>query len=477
MRTLLIAGVCAAALHAQSETVDLVRLRVAVMSDVHLNSEPGTDGTLRKALAWFDAAGIDAAIVAGDITDWGIRSQHETFKRAWDETFACGRGRDGRPVKLLAINGNHDNGGFRYGGPGNYRYSSNDPKLQAELDGQRAHYDRAKQWKEVYGEAYESHFIRTVKGYMFVGSQFESDKSEGLREWFARHRRALPRDKPFFYFQHVHLRGTVLGDWVAQDDGVATELLSDFPNCIAFSGDSHTTLTNERNIWQGAFTSVGTGSLLYVWAPDGRENGWQTAHGTPVQQMPPMGGGGGDGRQAMLMRVYDDRIVLERREFAFTDGERIGPDWVIPLDVRKRPYAWKTVSASSRPYDFASDATVTVHPFRTGKDRLGNSREQVYVEFPIAQDRSDGRVRPFDYEVTVQTRESDFSRVLTQKRVYSCRSWAPERIEHKIVGCTFAREELPLEREMRFVVRACDSWNNKSAPLCSDWMTLPPPAD
>ena len=121
MRTLLIAGVCAAALHAQSETVDLVRLRVAVMSDVHLNSEPGTDGTLRKALAWFDAAGIDAAIVAGDITDWGIRSQHETFKRAWDETFACGRGRDGRPVKLLAINGNHDNGGFRYGGPGNYR--------------------------------------------------------------------------------------------------------------------------------------------------------------------------------------------------------------------------------------------------------------------------------------------------------------------------------------------------------------------
>lgn len=483
MRTCLSIGLCALAcaiarpLWAVSRPVDSVRLRVAVMSDVHLHSEPRTDETLRKALRWFDAAGVDAVVVAGDITDWGIRSQHETFKRAWDSVFVRGRGRDGRSVTLLAINGNHDNGGFRYGGPGNYRYASNDPKLQAELDAQRAHFDRAKLWQEVYGEKYESHFIRTVKGYTFVGSQFEGDESGDLRDWFARHRSALPRDRPFFYFQHVPLRGTILGPWVARDDGVATGLLSDFPNCIAFCGDSHQSLTNERNIWQGAFTVVGTGSLLYVALPNGRENDWQTSPGTPVQQMPPMGGGGGDGRQAMLMRVYDDRVVLERREFAFTEGERIAPDWVIPLDARKRPYDWKTVGSRSRPYGFSPDATVRVGPLRPGKDRRGTRREQVYVEFPIATVRGEGRVRPLDYEVSVQVRESDFSRIVSQKRVYSCRSWAPERIEHPVVGCAFAREELAFGRETRFVVRACDSWNNKSAPLCSDWMTLPPPAD
>lgn len=56
MRTCLSIGLCALAcaiarpLWAVSRPVDSVRLRVAVMSDVHLHSEPRTDETLRKAL-------------------------------------------------------------------------------------------------------------------------------------------------------------------------------------------------------------------------------------------------------------------------------------------------------------------------------------------------------------------------------------------------------------------------------------------
>lgn len=34
-------------------------------------------------------------------------------------------------------------------------------------------------------------------------------------------------------------------------------------------------------------------------------------------------------RQGMLWKVYDDRIVIRRREFLL--GRELGPDWVMPL--------------------------------------------------------------------------------------------------------------------------------------------------
>jgi hypothetical protein len=67
---------------------------------------------------------------------------------------------------------------------------------------------------------------------------------------------------PFFYVQHPHLKDTCYGPWAwGHDAGITTKTLSAYPNAIAFSGHSHYSLTDERTIWQGAFTSVGTGSF------------------------------------------------------------------------------------------------------------------------------------------------------------------------------------------------------------------------
>ena len=61
------------------------------------------------------------------------------------------------------------------------------------------------------------------------------------------------------------------------DKGIATKTLSNYPNAIAFSGHSHYSLTDERSIWQGAFTSIGQSSL-YIdddGIEDGKMNGFK----------------------------------------------------------------------------------------------------------------------------------------------------------------------------------------------------------
>ena len=72
--------------------------------------------------------------------------------------------------------------------------------------------------------------------------------------------------KPFFYVQHSHPLDTVYGGgaW-GSDDGTATRLLSRFPQAVSFSGHSHSSLMNDTAIWRGAFTSVATGSLRYLY--------------------------------------------------------------------------------------------------------------------------------------------------------------------------------------------------------------------
>ena len=97
-----------------------------------------------------------------------------------------------------------------------------------------------------------------------------------------------------------------------------------------FSGHSHYSLVDERSVWQGAFTSVGTASLKYISPLRGYENGGDEPDRT--KEMPMVGKY--KGKQGMLMEVFDDRIVLDRRSFSTQNPVKLGPDWVIPL-----PYA------------------------------------------------------------------------------------------------------------------------------------------
>ena len=112
------------------------------------------------------------------------------------------------------------------------------------------------------------------------------------------------------------------------------------------SGHSHLSITDERSIWQGAYTAVNAGCLRYIALPSGRENSGPKRN-SAFKAMPY--GKTFDCRQGMLMDVYGDRIVFARREFV--TGESLGPDWVVPLAGEKlMRYAPR--AAASKPPKF-----------------------------------------------------------------------------------------------------------------------------
>ena len=70
-------------------------LRFGLVSDVHLGGE-GKDADLEKVLRFFDAQGVDAVMIPGDIAHTGLIKEFERFAAIWYRVFPNDRGSDGR---------------------------------------------------------------------------------------------------------------------------------------------------------------------------------------------------------------------------------------------------------------------------------------------------------------------------------------------------------------------------------------------
>ena len=90
------------------------------------------------------------------------------------------------------------------------------------------------------------------------------------------------------------------------------------------------------------------------------------------------------------------------------------------------------------------------------------------VTFPSIPSR-DGAMRAFDFAVRAETRIGDCTRTLVEKRVYSPGMLRPEELDQDDASCTFAKEELALNRDVRFIVTPLDCWGNCGKPIFSDW--------
>ena len=62
---------------------------------------------------------------------------------------------------------------------------------------------------------------------------------------------------------------------------------------------------------------------------------------------------------------------------------------------------------------------------------------------------------------------------MQEKRVYSPGFCMPEALDAAPVECAFAREAIPKDRDVRFVVRPLDGWGNAGAPIASEWKRFP----
>ena len=373
------------------------RLRFGVLSDIHILrigadekiSGGGNNLTFKHALEWFRSQDVDAVVIAGDMADKGMDENLMAVADAWYSVFPDDKHPDGRRVEKVFVTGNHDWYGYTYRDAAAKKYPDKTERAKHILQK-----DMAGWWKKAFHEDYSPIYAKQIKGYKFIGTHWdmggfggETGKKvyafERVRDFLAKEGKSLDSSLPFFYVQHPHLKDTCYGAWAwGHDKGVATATLSAYPNAIAFSGHSHYSLTDERSIWQGAFTSVGTGSLRYTTmpfdelppvgyentnAPSGKDKWRRDA----VKLME--GIGGGDCRNGMLWSVYDDCITVKRREF-LSDLD-LGEDWVIPLPAAEsRPFAFAEHAKRLRAPEFPAGAALSVTAANV-KNRGGKSKD------------------------------------------------------------------------------------------------------
>ena len=432
-------------------------LRIGVLSDIHVRAKD-SQAMFRHALEFFRSRNVDGVLIAGDMADNGVEEQLKMVSDAWYAVFPDDKAPDGHKVEKIFIYGNHD--------------VSNSPAIRAryateeEYQVQAITLHRASSWEKFFHEKYSPIYMKNVKGYYFIGAHWCSGGSiDGLEEFLNANHDKLAGKKPFFYFQHPHPLNTCNGPYAWNpDNGTVTSLLSRYPNAVAFSGHTHDPLTDDRDLWQGAFTSIGTASLSYVLPIGPRENSHVDGGPKEDSQMPAMKGY--DGHHGMLMTVYDNCIVLEKREFLH--DEQLGDNWILPLSATGAPLSYENRAKSARIPQFNESDRVSLTR-GTGKDRAGNVTAQVTVHFPSVLKKTHG-VRAFEYEVQVEARYTDIFKTGTTKRVYSPKCYLGEEHDAGEVICVFAEHELPLNYEVRFAVRPCECFGGKGEPIYSEWV-------
>ena len=463
----------------------VARLKFGVVSDIHIiaentdRSHQGNTRTLKRAFKWFDAQGADGVIIAGDMADAGLISQLQCVADAWNEVFPGNRSRlDGRPVEKLFVYGNHDWEGF------GYSYSIfNKPSAELTEDKIR-YFGMKKVWEEVFEEEYAPVYRKEIKGYSFVGAHWDGANGSGwgkgadIAPFFAEHGKELDPSLPFFYFQHPHPKDTCYGSWAwGHDDGRTTRVLSDYANAIAFSGHSHYSLLDERGIWQGAFTSIGTGSLRYAGGPydefaaeggfentGGPEKNRKGSTGKLMEKVNPA-----TERNGMLFSVYDDRIVITRRDFMWDCD--LGPDWVMPLPAAEsKPFAFaehaKRFPAPQFPDGAELKAERGQHPLSKKKDEKGVDVFKLTI--PAAAQTFANRV--WRYDVFVE--QKDGNPVVLTRRILSPDYHLPLEKAVKRVVLPVPVGDLPKDKEFRFAVVPVNCFGKSGKALTTEFLKV-----
>lgn len=478
--------------HAGTYSQGRPNLSFGVVSDVHVRLDISGEGfsqnhdtsTFIHTLEWFRSQGVDGVMIVGDIADKGLVKELQYVADAWQKVFPNDKAPDGRHVQRLFVYGNHDFEGYKYGDyakkiwPDEVARANN--VLRTNLKGN---------WENIFHEEFSPVMSWEVNGYSFVGGQWTADKCRGKEEtgiggvedYFAAHKNLLDPKKPFFYFQHPHPKDTCYGSWAwGHDDGRATRALTPFPNAIAFSGHSHTSLTHDQSIWQGAFTSLGTSSLRYTGGsyaiaryPEGYENGGGTGAFDPYKVTPGYGSTM-DGRQGMLVRVYDSHVTFTRREFVY--DQSLGEDWVLPLPAAEsKPFAFAEHAKRSIAPEFPAGASILVSRGRAknrGAVKKGKNpgipsveKDVFMLDFPAAT-ASKGRV--FDYEIVAAPKGG--GKKVRRYLMADGYNMSPDNPRaRRPVTCRIAADQLPKGVPFCFAVRPVNSLGKTGTPIVSDW--------
>ena len=269
-------------------------LRVGIISDTHVTPKKESCKLMKEALTLFKMHKVDMVINAGDIADHYYPEGYRHYRDTVNEVFADVKD---KPEEIF-VYANHD-----------WIDRKNEPFI-----------DVFKDVKKHLGIPHEAYDVITLKGYTFVVvpqfmdiARYEAMVSKAVKD---------NPGKPVFVIDHTPAGSTVYNS-VTWGDARRTRMLSKYPQAVQISGHVHGTLTNELNIWQGAFTAVNAGCL----------NRWGGAliGNEPEMKISDM---------ALILEVYPEKLVF-RRFFSTTKDEYSAEEpWTVPLpfDRKTAPY-------------------------------------------------------------------------------------------------------------------------------------------
>lgn len=456
------------------ETRRKPNLVFGVLSDTHLRTMHGSSGRpgrnwphkyFAAALEYFKKQNVDAVVHCGDFAHRGQVEEMRFHADVWRNVFG-GEG----PVKLF-VTGNHDVLGAEYGDfvKGNYP----DPEERAK---HVLATDMAANWERIWGEKYESVWHKEVKGYHFIGQNYaapDEDTIAYLKKCGAGF--ALDRgDRPFFFMRHVRPYANV------RKKGLAP-----LRNAVAFFGHNHWSVTN----WNMAGLYYGRLPLIECASCEPR--GCATLAGDGYISKAKIEGreaeNVGKGRQGYVVRVYDDMLTIERREFG--EGGSLGADWVMPFE-REEGKGKRKESKKPHPFskgelkkvigepqfrkgaklDVVNVASVEMSPManiqshlETGSIGIGNTGN-IVIKIPLADGNPGSRV--YAYEVVVIGEEGSGKLF---KAVYAagCNMGIGHEPNGGVTTLEIPTSELPSGEALAVAVRPLTSLGTSGRPIAA----------
>ena len=429
-------------------------LKLGLVSDVHLGGS-GREADLERVLRHFDAKGVDAVMVTGDIAHTGLIREFERFAAIWHKVFPGDCGADGRKVEKLFATGNHCIDGWE----GRWKGWSEE-RLRAE----RFNYadNPQKTWQRLFQEDWHDIFVKHVKGIPFIGAQWKSQQAPFVKppiaETVAKLAPTFDSKLPFFFFQHNAPAGTCFGP---TGDPEVSAALKPWANAVSVSGHYHRSIADDRNVWQGDFTAISAGcmheasggldyrNVNYSWHKPSRKK--------PMRSTEWITKGG----CASVIDVFDDHLVMHRRSVRQEDA--IGEDWAIPLPAAYgKGFDFKVREREMVAPEFAAGASVTATFCPTGHAEQAKryaGQACVAVDFPPAQTPR-GVVHAYE----VAARLQDGPEIVRAKVLPNGFGLGKARMT--VPGtCLFKTRELAGERPVIFSVTAQECFEKAGRPI------------
>ena len=417
-----------------------------VIADTHLRiSRAGgydvqfwPDTYLVAALKHFKEQNVDAVVHCGDMADRGVIDEMQFHANAWNKVFG-GRG----PVKLF-INGNHDVEGGDYGKGFRLEQIWPDPEERAK---HLLSSDMAGNWERIWGEKYEPVWHKEVKGYHFFGMNWGAQESE-LKNLIDGQCGACGLEdgtKPFFFITHDWTHGKFNAD------------MRHYRNAFGLWGHWHQSAANWNTIHLlGESIPSIQCPACYPFFDDGR---WLGGGDDGISKVPLEGKlAGGRWRQGLVVRVYDDMLTIERREFS--EGGSLGLDWVMPLGKRD-------------PHPFSNDELKKVigePQFRKGAKlevvEEASASPCLRVRIPLADGNPGSRV--YAYEVVV-IGETGSKKLFKAVYAAGCNMGIGHEPNGGVTTLGIPTSELPPGEALTVAVRPLTSLGTSGRPIITEF--------